>query len=109
MFEISLQAWIQWTEDNIPSLIDPGIYDPNLHKYFYRCIHIGLLCVQEFAADRPTMATVISMLNSEIADLPPPRKPAFILREYMLSSLSSVRENDLNSLNIVSISDIQGR
>ncbi|KAK7373641.1 hypothetical protein VNO80_07056 [Phaseolus coccineus] len=25
-------AWIQWQEDNIPSLIDPGIYDPNLHK-----------------------------------------------------------------------------
>ncbi|XP_027928058.1 G-type lectin S-receptor-like serine/threonine-protein kinase At1g11300 isoform X1 [Vigna unguiculata] len=102
-------AWIQWTEDNIPSLIDPGIYDPKLHRYFYRCIHLGLLCVQEYAADRPNMATVISMLNSEIADLPPPRKPAFILRENMLNSLSSVRGNDLNSLNSVSISDIHGR
>jgi len=109
MFEISLQAWIQWTEDNVPSLIDPGIYDPKLHRYFYRCIHIGLLCVQEYAADRPNMATVISMLNSEIPDLPPPRKPAFILRENMLNSLSSVRGNDLNSLNTVSISDIHGR
>ncbi|KAL9315496.1 hypothetical protein ACSQ67_016497 [Phaseolus vulgaris] len=102
-------AWIQWKEENIPSLIDPGRYDPNLHKHIYRFIHIGLLCVQEFAADRPTMATVISMLNSEIVDLPPPMKPAFILRENMLSSLSHVRGNDLNSLNSVSISDIQGR
>lgn len=55
------------------------------------------------------MATVISMLNSEISDRPPPMKPAFILRENMLSSLPYVRGNDLNSLNTVSISDIQGR
>ncbi|XP_017416602.1 G-type lectin S-receptor-like serine/threonine-protein kinase At1g11300 [Vigna angularis] len=102
-------AWIQWTADKIPSLIDPGIYDPSLYKYFYRCIHIGLLCVQEFPADRPTMSTVISMLNSEIADRPPPMKPAFILRENMLSSLPYVRGNDLISLNTVTISDIQGR
>nr|KYP59288.1 Putative serine/threonine-protein kinase receptor [Cajanus cajan]KYP59296.1 Putative serine/threonine-protein kinase receptor [Cajanus cajan] len=81
-------AWIQWTEHNISSLIDEGIYDPSLHKYIFRCIHIGLLCVQEFAADRPSMAAVISMLNSEILDLPPPTKPAFTLRQNMLSSMS---------------------
>ncbi|RDX92701.1 G-type lectin S-receptor-like serine/threonine-protein kinase, partial [Mucuna pruriens] len=102
-------AWIQWTEHNISSLIAPGIYDPSLDKYILRCIHIGLLYVQEFAADRPTMAAVISMLNSEIVDLPPPRKPAFILKQNMLSSLSSVKSNGLSSLNSVTISGIRGR
>ncbi|KAK7395392.1 hypothetical protein VNO78_15949 [Psophocarpus tetragonolobus] len=102
-------AWIKWREDNISSLIDPGIYDPSHRNYIFRCMHIGLLCVQEFAADRPTMSVVISMLNSEIVDLPPPRKPAFILRQNMLSSVSSVRSKALNSHNFVSITDIQGR
>ena len=80
---------MRWTEDNILSVIDPEIYDPSFHKYMFRCIHIGLLCVQDFAADRPTMATVISMLGSEIVDLPPPRQPVFIQRQNMSSSLSS--------------------
>ncbi|KAK7256018.1 hypothetical protein RIF29_29449 [Crotalaria pallida] len=101
-------AWIQWTEDNILSLIDLGIYDPNLHKNILRCIHIGLLCVQEFAVDRPSMATVVSMLNSEIPDLPPPRQPAFILRQNMLSSVSN-KSIELYSINTVTISDIHGR
>ncbi|XP_061353514.1 G-type lectin S-receptor-like serine/threonine-protein kinase At1g11330 [Gastrolobium bilobum] len=102
-------VWIQWKEENVISLVDPGIYDPSLEKHIMRCIHIGLLCVQEFAADRPNMAAVISMLNSEIADLPPPRQPAFILRQNMLSSLSSDESLKLYSINNVSITDIHGR
>lgn len=69
-------VWIQWREENILSLIDQGIYDPSHHNFILRYIHIGLLCVQELAIDRPTMAAVISMLNSETALLPPPSKPA---------------------------------
>ncbi|XP_061372283.1 G-type lectin S-receptor-like serine/threonine-protein kinase At1g11330 [Gastrolobium bilobum] len=102
-------VWIQWKEEDVISLVDPGIYDPSLEKHIIRCIHIGLLCVQEFAADRPNMAAVISMLNSEIVDLPPPRQPAFILRQNMLSSLSSDESLRLHSINNVSITDIHGR
>ncbi|XP_027353100.1 G-type lectin S-receptor-like serine/threonine-protein kinase At1g11300 isoform X2 [Abrus precatorius] len=102
-------AWIQWREGNILSLIDTGIYDPSHHNHILRCIHIGLLCVQEHAVDRPTMAVVISMLNSEIAYLPPPSQPAFILRQNMLSSESSKESHQLCSINTVSITDMNGR
>ncbi|XP_058756968.1 G-type lectin S-receptor-like serine/threonine-protein kinase At1g11300 [Vicia villosa] len=103
-------VWIQWTEDNILPVIDPGIYDHIHYKSVSRSIHIGLLCVQEFSTDRPTMAVVISMLNSEIVDLPPPKKPAFVLRQNMLSTVSCEECNDgLHSINLVSISDIHGR
>ncbi|PRQ48783.1 putative non-specific serine/threonine protein kinase [Rosa chinensis] len=44
-----------------------------------RCIHIGLLCVQESLADRPTMASVILMFNSYSLNLPVPSKPAFLM------------------------------
>ncbi|TYH86369.1 hypothetical protein ES332_D01G037400v1 [Gossypium tomentosum] len=46
-------------------------------KEIWRCIHVGLLCVQEYAKDRPTMSTIVLMLNSEISDLNTPKQPAF--------------------------------
>ncbi|GJN20305.1 hypothetical protein PR202_gb07667 [Eleusine coracana subsp. coracana] len=39
-------------------------------------INIALLCVQENAADRPTMSDVIAMLSSEPMILAEPKKPA---------------------------------
>ncbi|PRQ28678.1 putative non-specific serine/threonine protein kinase [Rosa chinensis] len=41
-----------------------------------RCIHIGLLCVQDDAANRPTMPEVVFMLSSE-TDAPQPKQPVF--------------------------------
>ncbi|XP_024626675.1 G-type lectin S-receptor-like serine/threonine-protein kinase At1g11330 [Medicago truncatula] len=102
-------VWTQWSEDNILSLIDQEIYDHSHHNYISRCIHIGLLCAQELAKDRPTMAAVISMLNSETSLLPPPSKPAFILRENMLNSKLAEECQNGCSVNNVSITDISGR
>jgi hypothetical protein len=45
-----------------------------------RCIHIGLLCVQEDPASRPTMATVVLMLDSHSVSLQLPQQPAFLFR-----------------------------
>ena len=43
-----------------------------------RCINIALLCVQENADDRPTMADVVSMLSSEKTTiLVEPKQPAY--------------------------------
>jgi len=51
-----------------------------------RCIHIGLLCVQEKADDRPTMAEVVLMLDSHSFSLPVPLQPAY----FMINGCSSV-------------------
>ncbi|KAK6268933.1 hypothetical protein QUC31_013093 [Theobroma cacao] len=55
-----------------------------------RCIHIGLLCVQENVVDRPTLATVVLMLNSFSISLPVPSQLAFFMHSntepYMSSS-----------------------
>ncbi|KAL2336789.1 hypothetical protein Fmac_011235 [Flemingia macrophylla] len=102
-------VWIQWNKGNILSIIDQGIYDPNHQEDILRCIHIGLLCVQEHAIDRPTMATVISMLNSEVAFLPRPSQPAFIQRQSMLNSVSSEELHKFSSFNSVSITSVTGR
>ncbi|KAK4588007.1 hypothetical protein RGQ29_019129 [Quercus rubra] len=74
-------AWKLWNDDNIMALVDPTIWDPCFQMEMLRCIHVGLLCVQELARDRPTVSTIISMLNSEILDLPTPKQPAFTERQ----------------------------
>ncbi|CAL0300942.1 unnamed protein product [Lupinus luteus] len=102
-------AWKMWNDGNITSLIDPQISNPIFHTDILRCIHIGLLCVQEHAIDRPTMTKVISMLNSETLNLPPPKQPAFIQRQVMLDVESSHISDRLFSINYVSLTRVQAR
>ena len=57
-----------------------------------RCIHIGLLCVQEEAAQRPTISTMLIMLNSSSRALIDPLKPlAALLSEEASSSVPAKR------------------
>ena len=56
-----------------------------------RCIHIGLLCVQENVADRPTMATIALMLSSDSLSLPIPSEPAFFMNSRILFETHDLR------------------
>ncbi|KAI3860312.1 hypothetical protein MKX03_030993 [Papaver bracteatum] len=71
--------------------------EPSFEVEILRCIHVGLLCVEEFAVDRPTMATILSMLTSEIATLPAPKNPAFSQRRVLLDPSSSRKISDNNA------------
>ncbi|KAG6754764.1 hypothetical protein POTOM_040558 [Populus tomentosa] len=102
-------AWKLWNEGDITALVDPAISDPCFQVEIFRCIQIGLLCVQEMAKDRPAVSTIASMLNSEIVDLPPPKKPAFVERQSSLDTESITQNQKINSINNVTISDLNGR
>ncbi|KAK2447145.1 G-type lectin S-receptor serine/threonine-protein kinase [Trifolium repens] len=104
-------AWKLWNEEEIITLIDPEICNPDDVDDILRCIHIGLLCVQEIAKERPNMATVVSMLNSEIVKFPHPSQPAFIQRqtEHKGESSQSQQSHDSNSRNGITITNLQGR
>ncbi|PRQ38422.1 putative protein kinase RLK-Pelle-DLSV family [Rosa chinensis] len=69
-------AWRNWRSDAIPNIIDPMLTVGSRNEMI-RCIHIGLLCVQENVNDRPIMASVVSMLNSHSLTLPVPSKPPY--------------------------------
>jgi hypothetical protein len=90
-------------------LIDPEICNPDYVDDILRCIHIGLLCVQEIAKERPTMATVVSMLSSEIVKFPCPCQPAFIQRQIEHRAELPEQTENLNSTNNVTITSLQGR
>ncbi|XP_028787879.1 cysteine-rich receptor-like protein kinase 19 [Neltuma alba] len=70
-------AWKNWREGTASNTIDSLLIDGS-RKEMIRCIHIGLLCVQEDIADRPTMANVALMLSSHSFSLPLPSQPAFL-------------------------------
>jgi hypothetical protein len=74
---ICVQTWKLWCEGKSLELIDPFHQKTYIESEVLKCIHIGLLCVQEDAADRPTMSTVVRMLGSDTAVLPEPNQPAF--------------------------------
>ncbi|KAH7569031.1 hypothetical protein JRO89_XS06G0091300 [Xanthoceras sorbifolium] len=105
----TVQAWKLWNENNILALIDPVISNPCFQPEILRCIQVGLLCVQEFVKDRPTMPTVVSMLNSEIVDLPTPKQPAFTESQNALDAKSFVQSKQKCSVNYVTLSVIGGR
>ncbi|CAJ1977283.1 unnamed protein product [Sphenostylis stenocarpa] len=57
-------AWKNWTEQTPMEFLDPTLRGSYSRNEVKRCIHIGLLCVQENPSDRPSMATIAHMLNS---------------------------------------------
>uniref|UniRef100_A0A7N0V1L2 Protein kinase domain-containing protein n=1 Tax=Kalanchoe fedtschenkoi TaxID=63787 RepID=A0A7N0V1L2_KALFE len=67
-------AWESWRAGSVTEIIDPAIRGGSLDEIM-RCVHIGLLCVQENATARPTMASVSLMLNSHSISLEVPSKP----------------------------------
>ncbi|XP_043687781.1 cysteine-rich receptor-like protein kinase 10 [Telopea speciosissima] len=72
-------AWRKWTEGAATALIDTTMQENCPTSEVIGCIHIGLLCVQENVSNKPTMATVFSMLNSYSATLPLPSSAAFVM------------------------------
>ena len=98
-----------WNADNIVALTDSMIQEPCFKMEILRCIHVGLLCVQDFANDRPTVSMVISMLKSEIIDLPLPKQPTFTERQIASNSSSSQNNPSKSSINNVTVTMVQGR
>lgn len=54
-------------------LIDPTLSQCCQNTEVMKYIHIGILCIQEDAADRPSMASVVLMLSGDPSTLPMPR------------------------------------
>ncbi|KAJ4981134.1 hypothetical protein NE237_031971 [Protea cynaroides] len=71
--------WRHWTNGTAIELLDRTVRQPCPRNEVLRCIHLGLLCVQENPTDRPTMSTVVVMLTSYSISLSVPSRPAFFL------------------------------
>lgn len=70
-------AWYLYTHGRSEELVDPKIRVTCSKREALRCIHVAMLCVQDSAAERPNMASVLLMLESDTATLAAPRQPTF--------------------------------
>ncbi|KAL9236685.1 hypothetical protein vseg_011323 [Gypsophila vaccaria] len=73
------RAWRLWNEELLTELVDKTMEDNVSWEDAMKCIHIGLLCIQEDAAKRPRMTSVVSALNGDAIDLPLPTAPHFFM------------------------------
>ncbi|KAK4590143.1 hypothetical protein RGQ29_020620 [Quercus rubra] len=99
-------AWKNWREETTLNLIDPTLSDSPITEMM-RCIKIGLLCVQENASDRPSMTSVVPMLNGNLDPIPTPKQPASFMQSNVVSS--KLVQHDISSSvtnNEASISEL---
>ena len=73
-----------------------------------RCVHVGLLCVQQSSEDRPSMAAVAVMLGGE-GSLPQPKQPAFFTESSPVGADSSCSKQGAFSGFETDITEVEGR
>ncbi|XP_027364933.1 cysteine-rich receptor-like protein kinase 10 [Abrus precatorius] len=87
-------AWKNWLEQTPLELLDPTLRNSYSRNEVIRCIHIGLLCVQENPSDRPSLATIALTLNSYTVSLSMPRQPASFLHGRTTNRLKQGVDSD---------------
>ncbi|XP_028804431.1 G-type lectin S-receptor-like serine/threonine-protein kinase B120 [Neltuma alba] len=102
-------AWHLWNDHRAMELVDPSILDSSQKTKVLRCIHIGMLCVQDSAAHRPTMSSVVLMLESEAANLPLPRQPLLTSMRRRSEDRDFYMEGLDVSLNELTVTMVVGR
>ncbi|XP_074267399.1 cysteine-rich receptor-like protein kinase 25 [Silene latifolia] len=101
-------VWKQWNEDNDISVIDPIIAYQGFEAEISKCIHVGLLCVQEYAQDRPDISDVIVKLGAtSTRTFQKPKQPGFT--RFMRDTSTSTQSHLKSCTNDLSITNISGR
>ncbi|CAL5209769.1 unnamed protein product [Lathyrus oleraceus] len=92
-------AWKLWKNGTPLELVDHTVRESYTPNEAIRCIHIGLLCVQEDPDDRPTMATIVLMLESHTVTLPVPKQPAFFLQSGADPDMPTIQISQSDNTN----------
>ncbi|TKY58884.1 hydrolase [Spatholobus suberectus] len=109
-FNLIAHAWQLWNRGRALELMDPSLNESHNCDEVQRCIHIGLLCVQDHAIERPTIEDVVSFLSNDTIQLGQPKQPAFFM--YVVAGESgnpNGSKQESYSLNHLSISTTYGR
>ncbi|KAJ0241800.1 Protein kinase domain-containing protein [Hirschfeldia incana] len=107
-------AWRLWSNGTPLDLVDPIIVDNCQRNEVVRCVHIGLLCVQEDPVERPPLSTIVLMLSSNTVTLPVPRQPGLFFqsrlgKDPLDSDKSTTSKSLLWSVDDASITDLYPR
>lgn len=102
---VNLQAWKLWNEKRELEFVDSYLLETCSKPEILRCMHIGLLCVQEDPSLRPTMSSVVAHLESDpTIPIPEPGQPAIPMPRIVHSDETSTSEQSLNHMTTSTIS-----
>ncbi|XP_071905787.1 cysteine-rich receptor-like protein kinase 25 [Coffea arabica] len=99
-------AWNHWRLGQTLALLDSSIGDSYARNEVIQCIQVGLLCVEEDASKRPTMASVVCMLNPASVSLPTPHRPAVFRSNGSESRVDELKVDQSNAQRISAPSSV---
>ncbi|XP_031268735.1 cysteine-rich receptor-like protein kinase 10 [Pistacia vera] len=102
-------AWQLWNEGKGYELRDRTMDESCSSDEVLRCLHVGLLCIQDQAIDRPKMPEVISMLTNETMLLPAPKQPTFYTNDTIEEPENPGKSVEDCYINNVTISVMDAR
>ncbi|KAL6651964.1 hypothetical protein ACP70R_010889 [Stipagrostis hirtigluma subsp. patula] len=102
-------AWSLWKDGKAMDLVDSSLVKSCSPTEALRCIHIGLLCVQDNPNNRPLMSSVLFMLENETTELSVPKQPVYFSQRY--SGAQEMGENTNSSMNSngLTVTILEGR
>nr|GMC49923.1 G-type lectin S-receptor-like serine/threonine-protein kinase At4g27290 [Ipomoea batatas] len=89
--------------------MDNCVKDFYVESQVLRCIHVALLCVSKLPEDRPTMASVVFMLENEEVALPKPKEPGFFVERNSTEASSTDEERCCYEIAVITFSTLEGR
>ncbi|KAJ6804959.1 putative receptor-like protein kinase [Iris pallida] len=90
--------WEHWSKGTALEIVDPSLGENFSRDEVLRCIQIGLLCVQDVPANRPSMSSVVLMLYSPSMTIQAPLQPILTGSGTSASDSSvSTRRSNLGS------------
>ncbi|KAJ1272948.1 hypothetical protein BS78_06G242100 [Paspalum vaginatum] len=102
-----IYAWNLWKEGKTEDFVDSSLRETCPLDEVARCIHIGLLCVQDNPNCRPLMSTVVFMLENKTTPLSTPMQPVhFACRD---PEPEKADDNKELSINNMSLTTVEGR
>ncbi|XP_027171885.1 cysteine-rich receptor-like protein kinase 10 [Coffea eugenioides] len=99
-------AWKHWRSGDPLALLDSSIGDSYIKNEVIQCVQVGLVCVEEDVSKRPTMASVVQMLNNSSVTLPTPHCPAVFRRHGSEGRVEELKVDQSNAERISASSSV---
>ncbi|VAH53716.1 unnamed protein product [Triticum turgidum subsp. durum] len=100
-------AWNLWADGKVKDFVDPAVTGSYSLDEVSKCIHVGLLCVQDSSGSRPHMSSVASILDSEAMTRATRKQPMYFAQ--INYETNDAVEDLENSANGVSLTALEGR
>jgi hypothetical protein len=110
-----MQVWEHWTTGTVEELAGPSMGGRSPGGQMLKLVNIGLLCVQDNPADRPTMLHVLVMLHDgQASSFMAPSRPAFTFTASAVSgdrvpTQVATTASDVPSVNEMTMSEFEPR